>query len=442
MIDGIGDRSQIVLIGTSHYMAKDQLPDIPEIANNITDLARLLTDDDFGIAPLSQCTTLLDELSLPGLGRKLRTAAEQAKDVLVVYFAGHGLKAGPRHELYLAMHETDPEEPDFGSLKYDTLKRIVLESPARAKVVILDCCFSGRAFGDELGGDDALLGQLAVDGCSLLTSAQADNVALVLPGTIHTAFTGELLSVLGQGLPIDSEFVTFDDVYRSLRERLQRQNLPTPLARTSRTSGDVVLSRNRAFAEIAAATMRRRHERAADAAAEGRWQAVLPDLRTLASEQTRVLGAEHFDTQRTRLLLAHAVGATGDPREASHLLRELLEVQSGSLGPDHEETMRTRQYLAVNLGEAGLRVEAAAMLRILLPDRRRVLGAMHPDALRTQHMLARNLADLGARTEAVGLLRELIHVCQSIDPAPPTMIWAQRDLAVLTATDPQEQANV
>jgi hypothetical protein len=71
-----------------------------------------------------------------------------------------------------------------------------------------------------------------------------------------------------------------------------------------------------------------------------------------------------------------------------------------------------------------------------------VRGARHPDALRTQHMLARNLAHLGARTEAVGLLRELIHVCQSIDPAPPTMIWAQGDLALLGATPPQEKADV
>lgn len=227
------------------------------------------------------------------------------------------------------------------------------------KVVILDCCFSGRAFGDELGGDDAaLLGQLAVDGCSLLTSAQADHVALVLPGSLHTAFTGELLSILGQGLPIDEEFVTFDHVYRSLRDRLQRLHLPTPLARTLRNSGDVVLSRNRAFARVAAESLGRRHDRAAEAAAQGQWLAVRPELAALAAEQARVLGADHLDTQRTRVLLAHAVGATGDPREASHLLREL------------------------------------------------------------------------------------IHLCRSVEPAPPTLAWAETDLAVLSPADAERRADV
>ncbi|MFD1082659.1 caspase family protein [Micromonospora andamanensis] len=427
------DRSSVVLLGSSRYHDADRLPAIPHVTRNIADLETVLTDPDFGIVPRSRCAVLLDETSLPTLGRQLRASAEQAKDLLLVYFAGHGIKAGPRHELYLAMYETDPDEPDFASLKYETLRRIVLDSPAQAKVIILDCCFSGRAFGDELAAPTkALLGQLEIEGCCLLTSAQANNVALFLPGEEHTAFTGRLLSVLNEGINGESEFITVGDLYRGLRERLSRQSLPIPLSRISRTAGSLVLSRNRAFATVAAAAMSRRFDEAAALAAAGRWPAALADLQAVAAEQARILGPDEPDTQRTRRLAAHAIGATGNPREAAHLLRELLEEQSGAYGGDHEETMHTRQFLAVNLGEAGSRTEAAAMLRILLPDRRRVLGPTHPDTLRTQHMLARNLACLGARAEAVALLRELIHACRRLDMDVPTVAWAERDLAVLT----------
>ena len=39
--------------------------------------------------------------------RRLRQAARQAEDLLLVYYAGHGLTAGRRHELYLALRDTD-----------------------------------------------------------------------------------------------------------------------------------------------------------------------------------------------------------------------------------------------------------------------------------------------------------------------------------------------
>jgi hypothetical protein len=433
-----GERSRVVLLGASKYA--ESLPDIPAVEHNIADMATALTDPQYGIVPPENCTTILDETSLPRLGRRLRTVIEQASDLLLIYYAGHGLKAGPRHELYLAMYDTDPEEPDFGALKYETLRKLVLDSSAKSKVIILDCCFSGRALGTEMAGAaESLLGQLEIEGCCLLTSAQADNVALVMPGERHTAFTGRLLSLLDEGIPSDSEFITFDQLYQTLRDRLRRQSLPTPLSRGSRTARDLVLHRNRAHQTAAVESTRQRRAEAAAHAAAGRWTRALEDLKEILAEQLRVLGQEHEETLRTRQLAAHAIGAAGNPREASYLLRELLEVQVRQQGVDHADTMLTRQFLAVNMGESGSRAEAASLLRILLPDRRRVLGPADPDTLRTQHMLARNVAVLGAHAEAVALLRELVAVGRGGDRDEPVLAWARQDLASLTG---QEAADV
>ncbi|MFG2040901.1 tetratricopeptide repeat protein [Dactylosporangium sp. NPDC048998] len=431
-----GERSRVVLLGASKYADAEALPEIPEILRNVADIAATLTDPQYGIVPPEHCTTILDETNLPRLGRRLRAVIEQASDLLLIYYAGHGLKAGPRHELYLAMYDTDPQEPDFGALKYETLRKLVLDSGAKSKVIILDCCFSGRALGNELAGaTESLLGQLEIEGCCLLTSAQADNVALVLPGERHTAFTGRLLSLLGEGIPNDSEFITFDQLYHRLRDSLQRQSLPIPLSRGSRTVRDLVLHRNRAHRTAAVELTRLRRAEAVARATAGRWSQALDELRDILAEQLRVLGQEHEETLRTRQLVAHAIGATGDPREASYLLRELLEVQVRKYGADHADTMLTRQFLAVNLGESRSRGEAASLLRILLPDRRRVLGPAHPDTLRTQHMLARNVAMLGAHAEAVALLRELVALCQDLDRDEPVLAWARRDLTALTGSE-------
>jgi hypothetical protein len=65
----------------------------------------------------------------------------------------------------------------------------------------LDCCFSGRAFGEPMADQASqLAGQVDVDGTYVLTSAHANEVALTLPGEDHTAFTDRLLRLLHAGV--------------------------------------------------------------------------------------------------------------------------------------------------------------------------------------------------------------------------------------------------
>jgi hypothetical protein len=63
-------------------------------------LAAALTDPVYGLVPEYHCTVLADEGDIRLLGRRLRQAARQAEDLLLVYYAGHGLVGGRRHELY------------------------------------------------------------------------------------------------------------------------------------------------------------------------------------------------------------------------------------------------------------------------------------------------------------------------------------------------------
>lgn len=321
-----GERSQVILLGASKFADTEALPPVPEVLRNVSDLAAVFTDSAFGIVPAANCSHFVDDDRLPTLGRRLRAITSGAEDLLLVYYAGHGLKAGPRHELYLAMYETDPEDPDFGALKYETLRRIVVDSPATTKVIILDCCFSGAAFGGELAGPvESLLGQLEVKGCYVLTSAQADNVAVVLPGEEHTAFTGRLLSVLGEGVPSEVEFLTLDALYRAVHAQLTAVGLPTPLNRGSRTSQDLILARNRGFSGAVAEAGRRRFAQAEALAAQGQWSAALTILREAQAEQARVLGADHEDTWRTQHVLARNVAMLGAHAEAEALLTEIVE---------------------------------------------------------------------------------------------------------------------
>jgi hypothetical protein len=424
-------RSRVVLIGTSAY-ADEKLPDLPQVGTGVKDLTGALTDSVDGVVTAGNCEVIADEGNLALIGRKLRAAARQAEDLLLVYYAGHGLVGGKRHDLYLALPDSEWADPEFNSLEYDKLRSAVLDSPAATKVIILDCCFSGRAVTETQAGQGELLGQIEVDGSYVLTAAHRDQVALIVPGEDHTAFTGRLLGLLRDGVTGGPEFLTVDDLYKELRVRMKAEGLSIPQKRGTDTAGLLALAHNRAFAATALPRLRERAAAALAAGEGGKWDEAVRQLRDVLSGLERIVGPEHPDALRVRLLLAHATGGMGDPLEATVMLRALLPELTRILGPDDPDTLTGRQHLAVNVGEAGYRDQAVSILRVLLPDRRRVLGNDDPYTLRTAHMLARNLAVIGETTEAIALLRELVAARERLLGADhPHTNRARRDLTAL-----------
>ncbi|MFF2354366.1 tetratricopeptide repeat protein [Kitasatospora sp. NPDC058115] len=428
-------RSRIVLVGASDYTDPD-LPDLPAVRRTVTDLAAQFTDPLHGIVPEEHCTVLLNDTDLARVGRTLRDAASAAEDLLLVYFAGHGLVGGRRHDLYLALPYSEYEAPEFNSVEYDKLRATVLDSRAATKIIVLDCCFAGRAVNDTMAGGRDTVDRLDVAGTYVLASAPRDQVALAPPGEEHTAFSGRLLRLLREGVPGGPEELTVVELYRRLTAAMRAENLPVPRNRGTENADQTALARNRAFAATAAPALRLRQAEAEQQALQGDWAGAAETLRPVLAEQTRVLGPDHEDTLRSLRTLAHCLGGAGDPAQAVRLLRPLPEAYARLHGEDHPETLHTRQFLAVNLGESGRRTEAVALLRILLADRSRVMGGEHTDTLRTRHMLARNLALTGAEAEAAALLRQVIAERDRVLGAKhPHTVRARKDLAALQAPE-------
>jgi hypothetical protein len=122
-------------------------------------------------------------------------------------------RTGGRNELFLCLPDTDPAELPYSAWSYDELRRVVADSRATKKVVILDCCFSGRALADQAGDEETVLGQVGIEGTYLLTATAANAVALAPPGERYTAFTGTLLGLLNTGIPDGPELLTFAQIY-------------------------------------------------------------------------------------------------------------------------------------------------------------------------------------------------------------------------------------
>jgi hypothetical protein len=177
----------------------------------------------------------------------LAQAAAEAEDMLLVYYAGHGLTWTNRNDLYLALRNSRPHIAGTSALRCADIRQVFLDSRAATRVLILDCCFSGRAIEQSMANQaDALLGGVDVDGAYILTATEGPQPALSPDGHRNTLFTGELLRALREGIPGGPELLTLDVLYQHLTAVLRRRNLPTPRARADSAAGQLALARNAA----------------------------------------------------------------------------------------------------------------------------------------------------------------------------------------------------
>ncbi|AEW93697.1 MULTISPECIES: caspase, EACC1-associated type [Streptomycetaceae] len=240
--------SQALLIGVHTY---DGMEDLSAVERNLTGLQQTLADREVWGLPPTHCTVLSQPSSAQAVLDALGRVAARATDTLVVYYAGHGLTDPVTDELYLGLPGSDPERT-YSALPYDWVRRAMLDPRVRArrKVMILDCCYSGRALVGGMSTATEAASQVAdhalIEGTCLLVASSATRKALSPPGERYTAFTGELITLLAEGVRGGPPLLDMDTVYRQLYIALAARGRPLPQQRNLNTGGLIALARNRA----------------------------------------------------------------------------------------------------------------------------------------------------------------------------------------------------
>lgn len=230
--------SRAVLIGASTFHSPD-LPDLPAVAHNLDALEKEFTDPSYGV--IGECAVLADqEMSDAKVGIALSEAAEQATDLLLVYYAGHGV-LDDDGRLHLARPDTSLDHIGWTGLAVDLVKRDLARARARARVLVLDCCFSGRAVAAMADSRSLLVGQLDLSGTYTLTSTTATAPSHAPPDERYTSFTHAFLRSLLHPDPL-----TLDEIYRRIDAELEGLGLPRPQHNATNNAASLVLTRGRA----------------------------------------------------------------------------------------------------------------------------------------------------------------------------------------------------
>lgn len=304
-------RSRAILIGAGTYQ-DPRLHDLPSVLNNLNGLLAVLTHPRTGAFDPEHCTVIEDPADERQVAVSLADIAAEAEDVLLVYYAGHGVLGMRHHELYLGLMTTNPDRPQYSALPFKWVRDELLDSPARTKVLILDCCFSGRAIDDFMADRESLvMGQLGVSGTYTLTSSPANEPSLAPPDARYTAFTGELLALLRDGVPSGPAELDLQVLFQQLVHRMTEQGWPVPKQCGTDNVHNLALARNR------------RHSRAANRNASDRLLQTLltgqptPEMiERLLDNRIIVLNTtieeELADQITAQLLLLAAADATSD----------------------------------------------------------------------------------------------------------------------------------
>ncbi|WP_433801958.1 effector-associated constant component EACC1 [Actinomycetospora sp. CA-084318] len=216
--------TRCVLIGVHDYTS---LSSLPQVKSSLDELRRTLLDSGFPGVPESHLKTIEDPTSFKEIDDALASPAAANPDVLLVYFAGHGVRF-EREQLRFALRGAK-EGDKASTFTWSDLAALVSRIGARRTIVLLDCCYAGTAISS---------GKLPQN---TYVIAASDTEAKVLKREQCTAFTGELVKVLRGGIEPGRPtqlFLTPESVYHQVRIGLRSRKLPEPSRRGPESIGN------------------------------------------------------------------------------------------------------------------------------------------------------------------------------------------------------------
>lgn len=267
MLSLVGTKSQALLIGASRFPRDEALLPLPAVRNNLTDLSDVLSDQSIVGIPPQRITVIQDEASASTIAETIDAVGRDAEDTLILYYAGHGMVSSTG-ELLLATAGSTQARASYNSLALGTVKHAILSSPAAKKIIIMDCCFSGRAVQLMTETESLLRAELDVRGTYAIASAPANKPAMAPEGERNTAFTRELLRAVKNGVDNGQEALELDEIYGDVRGALLRDGLPEPQRMNAVNVRPFYFCRNRYYSKRPLDETRALEERVRAQAAE------------------------------------------------------------------------------------------------------------------------------------------------------------------------------
>jgi tRNA A-37 threonylcarbamoyl transferase component Bud32 len=316
------DLSQSRAILISNAVFNDAgIADLPAASGCTSAMEALLTSE-WCRWPAERVETLVDVAAPPDLARKLVELTQGIKDVLLLYYVGHGMRSSQGGELTLALRDTSSNRAllRYTAIAYKDVADILRVCPAVTKLVILDCCHAelGNKESDQFQSGD--IDAEPVDGLyCIFASKEWEKAKSPVSGGL-TYFTDAFINVVRTGIPGRSAELAIDQIFVELRARLLRAGRPEP------AQSGVRDARNWSFARNAAPPETHRDLEQENAALRGLVAASMEREKALRAEsegEKAALRAESEGTIRALRAEITLLKARASTAGTSHEKREI-----------------------------------------------------------------------------------------------------------------------
>ncbi|MFG2949632.1 caspase, EACC1-associated type [Streptomyces adustus] len=247
-------RSRAVLIGVWDY---EHLPPVASATRNSLDrMTDLLQGPRCGWprssgSPADRLQIVRNPRRRNNLPDDLMRWFEDATDLALIYFVGHGRLYGDELCLALAESPLSGSAQKTTGLRFSDVREALEESQAATKVVILDCCFSGQATLPRHTLSAPAIAELThCSGAITLTATDAYRTAWYEPdstsGHPQTHFTRYLVDAIETGADGHPHGVSLEAAFATASAALVRDGKPRPTQSVRHHAGRFVIARGSA----------------------------------------------------------------------------------------------------------------------------------------------------------------------------------------------------
>ena len=254
---GLGER-WAVIVGVSKYQ-DDRITPLRYADDDAQALYDFLTSEAAGLGGFKKENVLL-LLNNKATYREIRTAlftflkAATEDDLVVIYFAGHGMPDPDRaSNLYLLTYDTDVENVSGTAFPMEDVHNAVQRTYARDILVLSDACHSAGVAGQATFRDVSLNQineqfldrlQASTGGLTVFTASQVNQLSQEGPqwGGGHGVFTYQLIEGLQGAADMDGDrIVALGEIMEWVRDRVRRETRNAQIPSISQTAFDPYL---------------------------------------------------------------------------------------------------------------------------------------------------------------------------------------------------------
>jgi len=234
-------RRYALLVGVRDYVDPNFRP-LPHTVYDVIELEKVLSSAGYTVRCLHSAQT--EEHLKPtrdNIWGELENLASQTGpgDLLLVHFCGHGQLYGDK--AYLITSQTRAASLPRTAIDLDELTKTLANTPAQARILILDACHAGM--GRSATGMDPDFERhiyLQAEGMATLAACRQQQVAYEHDQSSHGAFTYFLLEGLRGTAHHSQRFITFTNLNHYVTDQVKRWAIGRSLQQTPNASTHLV----------------------------------------------------------------------------------------------------------------------------------------------------------------------------------------------------------